>query len=334
MSIIRWGEFGDIVVRQMAQVESGETLLVLADTWTDMEIAEACLIAGINAQANAQMLVIPRMSHTDTREFSPSTAGAIVGADVIAAVCETMFIEKAATRQARENGTRVVSVMPRGMEDFAIEGILDVDYPLMIEIGKKIADLWERTELCRVTSPLGTDISFRLKGRPADMGDGTATEPGSVGFFPGVDASIAPVEDTINGTIVIDGCVDPGAGLVNAPITCHLERGVITAIEGGADANAWRSNLESVDDPKAFHLCHFTIGLNPRAKASDNMHECEHMLGAITFGFGDQDPSFEGTVGTAKIHADAVLLSPAVTLDGVLMCENNRLNPDLGLGGL
>jgi leucyl aminopeptidase (aminopeptidase T) len=110
-----------------------------------------------------------------------------------------MFIEKAATRRAREGGTRVVSTMPRGMEDFAIEGILDADYPLMIEIGKKIADLWERTKVCRVTSPLGTDVSFRLKGRPADVGDGTATEPGKVGFFPGVDVEIAPVEETING---------------------------------------------------------------------------------------------------------------------------------------
>ena len=334
MTVVHWGEFGDIVVRRMAQVKPGENLLILADTWTDMEIAEACLIAGINAKANAQLLVIPRMSHTDTREFNPSTAGAIQVADVIVAVCETMFIEKAATRKAREKGARVVSTMPRGMEDFVIEGVLDVDLPLMIKVAEKICELWEKTEVCQVTSPLGTDVSFRLKGRPAEVGDGTATEPGEVGFFPGVDASIAPVEETINGTIVIDGCIDPGSGLVSAPITCHLEKGVITAIEGGADANAWRSNLESVDDPKAFHLCHFTIGLNPRAKVSDNMHECEHVLGAITFGFGDQDPSFKGTVGVAKIHADAVLLSPAVTLDGALMCENNKLNLDLGLGGL
>jgi hypothetical protein len=48
-----------------------------------MEIAEACLIAGINAKANAQSLVIPRMSHTDTSEFNPSAAGAIQGANMI-----------------------------------------------------------------------------------------------------------------------------------------------------------------------------------------------------------------------------------------------------------
>ena len=35
-----------------------------------MEIAEACLIAGINAKANAQLLVIPRMESTDTTELS------------------------------------------------------------------------------------------------------------------------------------------------------------------------------------------------------------------------------------------------------------------------
>jgi hypothetical protein len=42
-----------------------------------LEIAEACLIAGTNAKANAQLLAIPRMSQTDTSEFNPSAAGAI-----------------------------------------------------------------------------------------------------------------------------------------------------------------------------------------------------------------------------------------------------------------
>jgi len=34
----------------------------MADTWTNMETAEACMIAGINAKANAQLPVIPRTS--------------------------------------------------------------------------------------------------------------------------------------------------------------------------------------------------------------------------------------------------------------------------------
>lgn len=333
MSILRWGEFGEICVRMMAQAKPGENLLILADTWTDMEIAEACLIAGINAKANAQLLVIPKMSQTDTRDFNPSTAGAIQGADVVLGLCETMFVQKAATRKAREKGTRVVSTVPKGIEDFVIEGVVEVDYPLMIKVAEKLCELWEKTDVCKLTSSLGTDISFQLKGRPSLLGDGMATEPGEADFFPGVQVSIAPVEKTINGTIVIDGSISPG-GLVSTPVVCHLEEGVITSIEGGADANAWRSRLESTGDPKAFHLCHFTIGLNPRAKMTGNMIEDERVLGAVTFGFGNQDPSFKGTVGAAKVHADVVLVSPATYLDGVLMCESNRLNPDLGLDEL
>jgi leucyl aminopeptidase (aminopeptidase T) len=333
MAVHRWGEFGEAVVRMLAHVKPGENLLILADTWTDIEIAEACLIAGINAKANAQLLVMPRMSLIHADEYNPSTAGAIQGADVVVALCGGMFPRNPATRKALEKGTRVVTTRTQGIEDFLIEGILDVDYQLMITVCEKMCDLLERTEVCRVTSSLGTDVSFRLKGRPAHVGDGMATKPGELGFFPGVDASIAPIEETVNGTIVIDGSIVP-SGLVSTPIICHLEKGVITAIEGGADAAAWRSCLEATGDPKVFHLVHFTIGLNPRAKMSGNMMQDERVLGAVDFGFGHQEALYKGTVGVAKVHIDAVLVSPTIYLDGVPMCEKNRLNPDLGLDGL
>jgi hypothetical protein len=77
MAVSRWGEWAEAVMRMIVEVKSGENLLILADTWTDMEIAEAVLMAGINAKANAQLLVISRMARSDTGELNPSTAGAI-----------------------------------------------------------------------------------------------------------------------------------------------------------------------------------------------------------------------------------------------------------------
>ena len=265
MRTLRWGEFAHIAVRDMAAVKTGETLLVLADTWTDMDIAEACLSAGINAGANAQLLVIPRMAPTDTTEFNASVSGAIKGADVILGLCPTMFIEKAATAEARANGTRIASTDVIGMEDFAIEGICDVDYRRMIEVAERIGEIWQKTGLCRVTSALGTDIGFDLRGRPIEIGDGVASEPGTSNFFPGVCVANAPIESTINGVIVVDGNIPPGR-LVNAPVTVHLERGVITGIEGGADAGQLRAHFAASGDPVATHLCHFTLGLNPLAR--------------------------------------------------------------------
>lgn len=333
MRSLRWGEFAYTAVRKMANVQPGETLLILADTWTDMDIAEACLTAGLNAGAKAQLLVIPRMAPTDTTEFNDSITGAMVGADVILGLCPTFFMEKEACEVARKNGTRVTATDVRGMEDFAIEGICDVDYDRMDEIAVQIGEIYQRTKRCRVTSELGTDIEFSLLDRPIDIGNGMVSKPGESNFFPGVSVANAPIERTINGILVVDGNIPPGH-LPRAPVTVTLESGVITKIEGGADAAALRAHFEKSGDPIATHLCHFTLGLNPRARTSGSVHQDEHVLGAITFGFGDQDPGFGGDVPPCSVHCDLVLTSGTIECDGQVICKDNVLSEALGLGGL
>lgn len=333
MRSLRWGEFADTAVREMAGVKPGESLLVLADTWTDMDIAEACLMAGLNAGANAQLLVIPRMAPTDTTEFNDAITGAFVGADVILGLCPTMFMEKDAIRVAREKGTRVTATDVIGMEDFAIEGIRDVDYDRMDEIAVQIGEIWKKTKHCRVTSAIGTDIEFSLIDRPIDIGNGKVSGPGESNFFPGVSVANAPIENTINGTLVVDGNIPPGR-LVREPVTVVLKEGVITEITGGADAAALRAHFEQTGDPIATHLCHFTLGLNPRARTSGSIHQDEHVLGAITFGFGEQDPGFGGNVPPCGVHCDLVLTTGTIDCDGEIICEDNTLSEKLGLGGL
>lgn len=321
----KWFDFSKTVVNEMACVKKNENLLILADTWTDLGIAELCFEAGRNIGAKTNMHVFPMMKHNDVSELDEIVSNAILASDVIIGLCETMFIEKEATRKARKKGARVSSTMLRGMEEFAIEGLLNVDYNKMLQESNKISEIWRKTKLCNVSCPNGTNISFSLEGRPVDIGDGISDKPGEADFFPGVDVNIAPIEKTINGKIVVDGCIDPGNGIVNELITLNLKNGVITDIEGGKDANLFLNNLESANDEKVFHLCHFTLGLNPVAKKSNNMHECEHVVGAVTFGFGDQDPGFKGTIGEAKLHSDVVIMSPKIILDNQTLVENNKI---------
>ena len=321
----KWFDFAKVVVNEMACVKKNENLLILADTWTDLGVAELCFEAGRNIGAKSNLHVFPLMAHDDVSELDEILSNAIIASDVIIGLCETMFIEKKATRMAREKGTRISSAILRGMEEFAIEGLLNVDYNKMMLESKKISETWRKTKLCNVSCSNGTDISFSLEGRPVDIGDGISDKPGEADFFPGVDINIAPIENTINGKIVVDGCIAPGNGIVDELITLNLVNGVIENIEGGKDASLFLKSLESANDQKVFHLCHFTLGLNPAAKKSNNMHECEHVVGAVTFGFGDQDPSFKGTVGEAKLHSDVVIMSPKITLDNEILVENNKI---------
>lgn len=330
---VRWGEFARLAVRKMAGVQPGETFLVLADTWTDLDVAHACLAAGIDRGARASLLVITRMAQDDPGELDPVTVAAIERADVVLGLCETMFVEKPSTERALEAGTRIASTNVKGMEEFVVEGIRDVDYDLMVEIANRIGALWQRTTCCRVSSPLGTDLTFDMRDRPIDVGSGMAQRPGQADFFPGVSVANAPIEESIEGTIVVDGNIPPGR-LVREPVTVHIEKGVIASIEGGADAAALRAHFAASGDPVATHLCHFTLGLNPRARTSGSIHQDEHVLGAITFGFGSQAPAFGGTVPPCGVHCDLVLTTGRIELDGTVMLDANRLSDDLGLGGL
>lgn len=336
MAVFRWGEWANAVMGIITEVKPGEDLLIVADTWTDIDIAEAVLVAGINADANVQLLVIPRRTRDDTSEVSAPTRDAILGSDVIVGLYDNSanITMTRVMEQAREKGARVAHASLRGIEDWAIEGLVDVDYPAMVEMARRICELWRETEVVRVTSDLGTEVSFQLGDRPCLLGDGRSVEPGQVSYFPGATPSIAPVEETMSGLIVVDGPISLGIGLVSEPVTLTVEQGVITSIEGGGDAAAYRSRLEAVDDPNAFNVAHFNVGINPRAQVLDSMEQSEMAAGAVTFGFGHQDPVFRGSAGPAQIHSDVVLRSPTVYVDGEVMCQNKEFNPELRLGGL
>lgn len=63
---------------------------------------------------------------------------------------------------------------------------------------------------------------------PIIPGDGIVTEPGKIDFFLGVEVSMAPLGETINGRIVGDGSISPG-GIVLSSVKLLLEKGgVIT----------------------------------------------------------------------------------------------------------
>ena len=108
----------------------------------------------------------------------------------------------------------------------------------------RVADLWHAADHCRVTSPEGTDVEFRLGDRRCKVGDGALTEAGEIDFFPGAQVSIAALEDTIDGIIVIDAS-DSVQGIVDEADSFTLDSGVVTSVDGGKEADTMRQWLKS-----------------------------------------------------------------------------------------
>ena len=323
-----WAAFAEAVVSRLVRPEPGDPFLIITDTANDVTLGEACLAAGLRAGADAQLVVKPRLRRGVASRPGPVLSDAIRASRFILEFCGGI-VRAEATVEARENGTRVLSTYVKGIEEYAIRALLDVDYEAMIRNAVRVAELWDQTDRCRVTSSEGTDISFSLGSRKSVVGDGALSEDGEVDFFPGAQVSIAPVEETINGVIVVDAS-DSVQGIVREPYSLIMKEGVIDQIEGGSEAQAMREWLRSREDDTIYHLCHFTIGLNPEAGISGNMIEDERKLTAVDFGFGYQDPSFEGTVGYSPYHMDVMLGSPEIYIDGELMSGDGALSPEFG----
>jgi len=323
-----WEEFAEKVVRELVCPQPGEPFLIITDTANDINVAKACLAAGLRAGADTQLMIKDRLPSGAASQLGPVLSSAILSSKYILEFCGGI-VRAPATLEARRKGARVLSTHLKGIEDYAVRALVDVDIPAMIENARLVAQLWDQTIVCRTTSPQGTDFTCRFAPRKSIIGDGALSEDGEVDFFPGAQVSIAPVEESINGVIVVDAS-DSVQGVVHTPYSLTIKNGVIVAVDGGKEADTMRQWLESRNDEKIFHLCHYSIGLNPQAGISGNMIEDERKVAAIDCGFGYQDPDFGGTVGYSPYHMDIMLATPTVYLDGKEMSGGGRLNPEFG----
>jgi 2,5-dihydroxypyridine 5,6-dioxygenase len=322
-SSLYWSEFADVVIRTLMRPEPTDPLLIIADTTNDMSLTEACLAAGLRAGADTQLIIKQRHVHGSASSPGPILSDAILASRMMLVLCGGIC-RAPATVEATAKGTRVLAsptINEGGIEEYVIRALLDVNIESMNRNAELVAGLWNQTSVCRITSPQGTDLEFEMMPGQGSVGDGAITEDGEIDFFPGTQVNTFPLEETVNGTIVIDAS-DSIQGVVHNPYSFTMEKGVITSVEGDMEANAMREWLATREDDRIYKMWHVSMGMNPQAGISGNMIEDERMLTAIDFGFGDSRE--------CPYHMDIMLATPTVYLDGKPMSGGGELNAELG----
>lgn len=297
-----------------AKLKSGENVLVLADTAVDRNLVEAFAEAAYALGGQTQVMIMETRPEINL-EPPPAVAAAMGASDLVLDLLTQYIIHTETYLRVRQSGTRILCGTGLS-EDMAIRLIAQVDYEKLVERGKRLRRLFEEAEECRVESALGTALHMSVKGRPAILRDGLLEGPGDLDYMPGAQVSLAAVEESINGKLVVDGSLYPPVGLLDSPVEITLERGRVVDVQGGAQARAWREWLEKFKDPKMFYQAHISIGLNPGAKLTGNILEDERAAGVFVMGFGSQMEYFKGKVGKASSHTDGVVCAPSVFLDG------------------
>ncbi|MBI5838859.1 MAG: aminopeptidase [Chloroflexi bacterium] len=324
-----------ILADDMLAFQPEETVVITADTQSDMRVVHAVAAAAHSVGAKPMVihLVAPLGVAKAADPFLPveSLTAALTHADAWIELNQQWLLYSTPYERALAVNKKLRYMCLVGMDvDMMVRLIGRIDASLLSQFMKKVTDMTQRARAMRIITPAGNDLTFNLvASRQVYCDDGRAQTPGA--HFPGGQISFFPDFESIHGRLVFDGTIAPPCGFLNEPVSLDVERGRVTRIRGGRKADEFRAWLESFNDPNMFRLAHGCYGFNPGARLSGNVLEDERIWGCTEWGLGYLNPVDAPPDGIeAKSHCDGICLNSSVWLDGVQIMDCGKvIHPDL-----
>ena len=151
-------------------------------------------------------------------------------------------------------------------------------------------------------------MTARIAGRPVQYETGLFREPGQFGALPNSELNISPIEGSAEGVIVGDVRL-MGYGVIrDEPLTIEVRAGNVVKVCGGRAADYLNETLKSFNDPAAFNLAEFAVGLNPASRVfATNLED----LGKLGFGHHGIGSNYAiGGEVRAPCHIDVIYSKP------------------------
>ncbi|MDD2573706.1 MAG: aminopeptidase [Bacillota bacterium] len=324
------GKASDILMRDMFELKPGETVVITADTESDERVVNAAARSAFALGAKPMVIWLPAAKGVgkaaDPMLPVDALTGALSHADAWVEFNNKWLLYSTPFEIAMKENPRLRYLCLVGMDsDLMVRTIGRVDKERLAGFLHRVADMTGSAKTMRITTPAGCNLEFEIEPRhKLSCDDGSAGVPG-MHMLAGQICFI-PRLDSINGTLVFDGSLDPPCGLLKEPVVLKVEKGRVIGISGGSQAEEFKAWLESFDDPNMFRLAHGCYGFNPGAKLTGNILEDERVWGCTEWGLGYLSPIDAPPVGIdAKSHTDGICLNSSVWLDGVIIMDKGRV---------
>lgn len=305
---------------QCAAVKPGENVVIACDT-NKMRIAEALAAAAYAVGGIPTIAAFPpTMAHG--AQVPKPVVGACARSDVFFLPTSWSMTHTDARIEAIQNGARG-STMCEVTEDCLCVGGIQGDYEENDRVARRIgAKLSEATKI-RMTSPAGTDLEAKITDRPVQYETGLFREPGQFGALPNSEVNISPIEGTAEGVIVGNVRL-MGYGIIrDEPVTIQVKGGRVTGVSGGNAADYLNETLKSFNDPTAYNLAEFAVGLNPFCRTyATNLED----LGKLGFGHHGIGSNYAiGGKVLAPCHIDVIYSEATLEIEDKMVLDKGKL---------
>jgi leucyl aminopeptidase (aminopeptidase T) len=298
----------ETAVEQCMGLRSSESCAVVTDD-ERQAIGEA--LYGVASEITDDAVIVrypPGEQHG--AEPPEPVAAAMAGADVVLAPTTKSLSHTEARTAANEAGARVATLP--GITDGVFLMGLDADYESIRAECERVLDQVADADEIRVTTDLGTDITFEPGGRDWWMDTGIVHQPGEMSNLPAGEVFVSP-EDA-NGRYVVDGTMMPHGKLEGETLEFEVEDGDVTHISDD-DVRAEVEDAADEVGEAAYNLAELGIGTNLAvADLVGSVLLDEKAAGTVHIAIGD-DHGIGGDTH-APIHLDGIVTGPTVYADG------------------
>jgi len=327
-------------VLKLSKVEPGQKVSILCGPHTHPQTLQTATIA-----AQAAGAVVTRI------ELQPINAEKAPSRDLMNYLGETPLTNNPVALAAMKNSDIVLDLMlllfsPEQMEilESGTKILLAVEPPeVLVRAVPTEADrervlaaskLLKAAKKMHVTSPAGTDVTFKLGDYPTISEYGFCEEPGRWDHWPSGFLFTFANEGGSDGTIVIDrgDILLPQKNYVSEKVTMQLREGFVRSIEGDIDAALLREFMEAYKDPEAYAIAHIGWGMQPRCywhtlslvdREATSGQDARAFEGNFLFSLGPNNEA--GGPRTTPCHLDIPLRNCTVKLDDVVVVRDGKV---------
>jgi len=293
------------IMTQCAAVKPGENVVIACDT-NKLRLAEV-LAAAAYAVAGKPVIVMFPPTGAHGAQVPKPVVAACAQSDVFFLPTSWSMTHTDARVEAIKNGARGSTMCEVTEDCFA----------------RKLGAILSKTKTIRITSPAGTDISGHVTDRPVQYETGLFRERGQFAALPNSELNISPIEGSTEGVIAGDVRL-MGYGVIrDEPITIRVSEGRVVDVTGGKPAEYLRHTLASFNNPTAYNLAEFAMGLNPFSRAYATNLEDLGKLGFAHHGIGSSY-AIGGKV-LAPCHIDVIYKDATIEFDGKVVLDKGEV---------